>query len=37
LLSSLTRGVHLHTVEANRPESIARAKARLQARGFLLR
>jgi hypothetical protein len=36
LLSSLTRGVHLHTVEANRPEMIARAKARLQARGFLL-
>jgi transcriptional regulator of NAD metabolism len=37
LLSSLTRGVHLHTVEANRPEAIARAKAELQARGFLLR
>jgi transcriptional regulator of NAD metabolism len=37
LLSSLTRGVHLHTVEANRPDAIARAKARLQARGFLLR
>jgi len=37
LLSSLTRGVHLHTVEANRPEMIVRAKARLQARGFLLK
>src|SRR3990170_275528 len=29
LLSSLTRGVHLHTVEASRPKMIARAKARL--------
>jgi transcriptional regulator of NAD metabolism len=37
LLSSLTRGVHLHTVEANRPEMIARAKARLQERGILLK
>ena len=37
LLSSLTRGVHLHTVEANRPEMISRAKAQLQSRGFLLR
>jgi len=37
LLSSLTRGVHLHTVEAARPQMIARAKARLRARGFLLR
>jgi transcriptional regulator of NAD metabolism len=37
LLSSLTRGVHLHTVEANRPEMISRAKAQLQARGLLLR
>jgi uncharacterized protein len=37
LLSALTRGVHLHHVEARRPELIARAKAQLQARGFLLR
>src|SRR6202050_5832102 len=36
-LSSLTRGVHLHAVEASRPELIARAKARLRARGFLLK
>jgi uncharacterized protein len=37
LLSSLTRGVHLHTVEASRAEMIARAKATLRARGFLLK
>jgi transcriptional regulator of NAD metabolism len=37
LLSSLTRGVHLHTVEASRSEMIARAKAVLRARGFLLK
>jgi transcriptional regulator of NAD metabolism len=37
LLSTLTRGVHLHTVEARRPELIARAKARLQERGILLK
>lgn len=37
LLSSLTRGVHLHTVEASRPEMIARAKAVLRTRGFLLK
>jgi len=37
LLSSLTNGVHLHTVEASRPEMIARAKAQLRARGFLLK
>jgi transcriptional regulator of NAD metabolism len=37
LLSSLTRGVHLHTVEARRPDMIARAKAQLDARGFLLK
>jgi uncharacterized protein len=37
LLSSLTRGVHLHTVEASRPEMITRAKAQLRARGFLLK
>jgi uncharacterized protein len=37
LLSSLTGGVHLHTVEASREEMITRAKAQLRARGFLLR
>jgi len=37
LLSSLTRGVHLHTVEASRPEMIARAKTALRKRGFLLK
>jgi uncharacterized protein len=37
LLSSLTGGVHLHTVEASRPEMISQAKARLGARGFLLK
>jgi uncharacterized protein len=37
LLSSLTGGVHLHTVEASRPEMIVRAKVRLRARGFLLK
>ncbi len=37
LLSSLTKGVHLHTVEASRPEAIARAKSALRVRGLLLR
>ncbi len=37
LLSSLTRGVHLHTVEASRPEMIVRAKTALRRRGFLLK
>jgi len=37
LLSSLTGGVHLHTVEAHRGEMVARAKARLRDRGFLLK
>ena len=37
LLSSLTDGVHLHTVEASRPQMIARAKAQLKAKGFLLK
>jgi uncharacterized protein len=37
LLSSLTRGVHLHTVEASRPEMIERAKAELHSRGILLK
>jgi transcriptional regulator of NAD metabolism len=37
LLSSLTGGVHLHTVEASRPEMISRAKTELRARGILLK
>lgn len=37
LLSSLTKGIHLHTVEASRAEMIARAKVQLRARGFLLK
>lgn len=37
LLSSLTDGVHLHTVEASRPQMISRAKAQLRARGLLLK
>jgi transcriptional regulator of NAD metabolism len=37
LLSSLTRGVHLHTVEASKPEMITRAKAELHSRGILLK
>lgn len=37
LLSSLTGGVHLHTVEASRAEKITRAKAELRRRGFLLK
>lgn len=37
LLSSLTNGVHLHTVEASRAEMISQATARLRARGFLLK
>jgi uncharacterized protein len=37
LLSELTKGVHLHTVEASRSGAISRAKSLLRARGFLLR
>jgi transcriptional regulator of NAD metabolism len=37
LLSSLTGGIHLHTVEASKMEMIARAKAALRTRGFLLK
>ena len=37
LLSSLTGGIHLHTVEATRTGMIARAKAQLRERGFLLK
>jgi hypothetical protein len=37
LLSELTGGTHLHTVEASRPEMIARAKEALRGLGFLLK
>lgn len=37
LLSALTGGIHLHTVEASRPEAISRAKAELRRRGILLK
>ena len=37
LLSSLTRGVHLHTVEASKPEMIERARTQLRALGILLK
>src|SRR5579862_3639523 len=37
LLSALTGGVHLHTLEASRPEMITRAKAQLLQRGILLK
>lgn len=37
LLSSLTGGVHLHTLEAARGEMVDRAKSELRARGFLLK
>src|SRR5271169_2532779 len=37
LLSLLTHGIHLHTVEASRERMISRAKAKLRERGFLLR
>ena len=36
LLSALTKGVHLHTVEASRPEVLTRARAALRAKGYLL-
>jgi transcriptional regulator of NAD metabolism len=36
-LASLTRGVHLHTVEASKPEAIIRAREALRERGFLAR
>lgn len=36
LLSALTRGVHLHTVEAMSPAAIERAREALRALGFLL-
>jgi transcriptional regulator of NAD metabolism len=37
LLSSLTGGVHLHTVEASRPQAIAQAKTQLRQKGLLLK
>jgi len=37
LLSALTGGVHLHTVEATRPDAISRARADLRKRGILLK
>jgi uncharacterized protein len=37
LLSSLTGGVHLHTVEAGKPEMIARARTELRSHGILLK
>jgi uncharacterized protein len=36
LLSDLTDGVHLHTVEATEPERIDRARAELRKHGFLV-
>ena len=36
LLSALTRGIHLHTIEASRPELLEKARAELQRRGILL-
>lgn len=37
LLSSLTGGVHLHTLEASRTDAISRARADLRSRGILLK
>jgi uncharacterized protein len=37
LLSSLTDGIHLHTVEARSPELVSRAKSKLREKGFLLK
>ncbi len=36
LLSELTDGLHLHTLEARRPEQLDRARAVLRERGYLL-
>ena len=36
LLSDLTDGVHVHTVEAAEPERIERARAELRKHGFLV-
>jgi uncharacterized protein len=37
LLSALTAGVHLHTVEASKPQAISRARTELRKRGILLK
>ena len=37
LLSALTDGVHLHTIEASRPEAISRARTELRKLGILLK
>lgn len=36
LLSELTDGLHLHTLEARRPEQLARAQQVLRERGYLV-
>lgn len=36
LLSALTGGIHLHSLEADTPLALAEARARLEALGFLL-
>jgi len=36
LLSELTEGLHLHTLEARRPEQLERARQVLRERGYLL-
>jgi len=36
LLSSLTGGVHLHTLEASHPDALEAARARLREKGYLL-
>lgn len=36
LLSDLTEGVHVHTVEASEPERLDRAREELRQRGFLV-
>ena len=36
LLSELTDGLHLHTLEARRPELLERARKALRARGYLV-
>ena len=36
LLSSLTNGVHLHTLEATHPATLDAARAALAALGYLL-
>ena len=36
LLSELTEGLHLHTLEARSPELLARAREALRQRGYLV-